>query len=630
MSEPLNQLSVVVFSWKNTGVSVRRTLETIRGQKGIAVQLYVVDLNDPADIYALSLRDDLKEQPDVELVSAGAATIGQLRNQLLGRITTPYVVFANMGEQWEPDKGLTQIRELEDHPEEQPERAVCLCGYTCRHPGKGPRMNSILPPEKLSAEALLLMPEEISPAAFLYRCDALRAIGGFSESMKGHLDIECCIRLYEGGYLCAGTCRKLFRMMEEPAMIAPKDIYLSSKTLYYQYYDYFLRRRSLFFPYQLLLAAQAAACNEWAYMAVHGAVALCRTPLLALRRGITVLWKIVARQLWTQTYRLRLYCSRARLRCRFRQLCRPEPRRGCTAKPTTAALEENAQLLYPVRPFGFAFRKTPAQVVLPDDLTEIPEGLFAGCKGLVSVVIPASVQRIREGAFFGCTDLCRVEFQRDSNLTAIEAYAFSDCISLQKLELPGTVSHLGAYAFAGCAGLQGFLFYNGGDLEETFPPMISRLPEGIFAGCENLCQIIFPENSFLNSIEDAAFLGCGQLYRVQFTSLVETVGDFAFAQCDSFTELVMPRIDGIKQLGRGCFLNCRSLESFRIPYALTRIQPYCFYGCSQLRYVKLNRKLQIISSKAFSHCPQLESVKISDKLRRAEDAFDPGIHLRRE
>ena len=57
-----------------------------------------------------------------------------------------------------------------------------------------------------------------------------------------------------------------------------------------------------------------------------------------------------------------------------------------------------------------AFREeSVTSIALPDGLTSIGEGAFAGCSSMTSIVLPSGLTSIGEGAFAGCYELTSIE-----------------------------------------------------------------------------------------------------------------------------------------------------------------------------------------------------------------------------
>ena len=92
-------------------------------------------------------------------------------------------------------------------------------------------------------------------------------------------------------------------------------------------------------------------------------------------------------------------------------------------------------------------------LVLPSNMTSIPDGFANDCTGLTTVVIPEGVTSIGTGAFGGCTSLSEVDFSEATNLVSIGEYAFSSC-PITELDIPASVKYIETMAFQSCTSLQ--------------------------------------------------------------------------------------------------------------------------------------------------------------------------------
>ena len=92
--------------------------------------------------------------------------------------------------------------------------------------------------------------------------------------------------------------------------------------------------------------------------------------------------------------------------------------------------------------------------VIPQGVTKIMRGAFAGVGDLNNITIPNSVERIESYAFSGCTGLSSVVFDDNSVCYIIAQAAFSDCESLRSIILPRSVVHIGRNVFENCSGLE--------------------------------------------------------------------------------------------------------------------------------------------------------------------------------
>ena len=68
---------------------------------------------------------------------------------------------------------------------------------------------------------------------------------------------------------------------------------------------------------------------------------------------------------------------------------------------------------------------------VPDTVTEIEDGAFAGCHGLMEVILPEGITEIKSNTFSDCTSLLRVTLPE--SVRKIRAGAFENCISLKEV-----------------------------------------------------------------------------------------------------------------------------------------------------------------------------------------------------
>ena len=102
---------------------------------------------------------------------------------------------------------------------------------------------------------------------------------------------------------------------------------------------------------------------------------------------------------------------------------------------------------------------------------EIDEEAFKDNDSIVSVTIPQAVSTIGNGAFAGCTSLASVTFKE--GVETIGNNAFENCTSLTSIFFPESLETIGEKAFSGCGGLTNLC------LSEN----IETYGEGAFEGC---------------------------------------------------------------------------------------------------------------------------------------------------
>ncbi len=103
-------------------------------------------------------------------------------------------------------------------------------------------------------------------------------------------------------------------------------------------------------------------------------------------------------------------------------------------------------------------------VVIPNGVTTIGNGIFQFKTSITSVVIPDSVTTIGDNAFDQCESLKTVTFGTNSQLTTIGVSAFSFCPMIESISISDSVTSIGKNAFYYCNSLS--TVYYGGTAEE--------------------------------------------------------------------------------------------------------------------------------------------------------------------
>ena len=126
-------------------------------------------------------------------------------------------------------------------------------------------------------------------------------------------------------------------------------------------------------------------------------------------------------------------------------------------------------------------RQNQTEFSIPDGITDIAEGAFAGCRSLEAISLPEQLVRIGAGAFCGCEKLEHIEIPEF--IEEIEDNTFRECVSLTEIEIPWGISRIGRYAFRDCLYLR----------KIVLPETISAMEYNSF---EHVCATVtYPENS---------------------------------------------------------------------------------------------------------------------------------------
>ncbi len=91
-------------------------------------------------------------------------------------------------------------------------------------------------------------------------------------------------------------------------------------------------------------------------------------------------------------------------------------------------------------------------IILPADITAIPDGAFKGCRSLKNITLPPSVTEIGNHAFEDCSSMTSVKGLE--NIATVGDVAFAGCSSLDSVYFTPVLTDLGAYAFEGCEALK--------------------------------------------------------------------------------------------------------------------------------------------------------------------------------
>ena len=111
-----------------------------------------------------------------------------------------------------------------------------------------------------------------------------------------------------------------------------------------------------------------------------------------------------------------------------------------------------------------AYTGSGGDVVIPNGVTTIGNGIFQFKTSITSVVIPDSVTTIGDNAFDQCESLKTVSFGTNSQLTTIGVSAFSFCPNIESISISDSVTSIGKYAFYYCNALS--TVYYGGTAED--------------------------------------------------------------------------------------------------------------------------------------------------------------------
>ncbi|MBP5366119.1 MAG: leucine-rich repeat domain-containing protein [Bacteroidales bacterium] len=113
-------------------------------------------------------------------------------------------------------------------------------------------------------------------------------------------------------------------------------------------------------------------------------------------------------------------------------------------------------------------------LVIPSNVTAIPDKMFIGFSSLASLTIPANVKSIGEQAFSDCSGLTSLTIAE--GLETIDTKAFQKCNSLTSVIIPQSLTEIGQQAFYNCTGLTAIVI----------PSNVKKVGKKAFNDCSNL------------------------------------------------------------------------------------------------------------------------------------------------
>ena len=272
-------------------------------------------------------------------------------------------------------------------------------------------------------------------------------------------------------------------------------------------------------------------------------------------------------------------------------------------------------------------------VRLPSKINGVGAGALSNTN-ITEIYLPDSVEYINKQAFKGSKKLKSVVFSK--NLKEIEAGAFMDCLSLEKIDLPEGLEkiHIRAFLRAGVLEIDmpdSLTYLEGGEMLGAFQdtPWLENQPDGVIYCGDFLYGYKgdMPENTILNElspfkkIANYAFRRQAKNYPTQregYTELTEltlpegctVIGKEAFMGCTNLKRVVLP--NGLMEIGQDAFKDCINLSEVNFPDSLTHIKSSAFCGCS-LTQIYLSNNLIELGSWTFKGC-KFNEVQIPSSL----------------
>lgn len=185
-----------------------------------------------------------------------------------------------------------------------------------------------------------------------------------------------------------------------------------------------------------------------------------------------------------------------------------------TTNHATALVQVDLRNAESVGEYAFAMCENLTEVVLGEQITEIPQYAFASCPSLVSINL-GHVKTVGQYAFQETESLIRVDLSAAEEL---DKYAFVNGKALTDITLNAEGTNLGEGAFAYCGALNAVnnlaAVKNIGDYAYAYTAIV----EADLTGAENIGTMAFAKEKLSN-------------FKVTLGEDLETIGDNPFAMC---------------------------------------------------------------------------------------------------
>ncbi len=211
---------------------------------------------------------------------------------------------------------------------------------------------------------------------------------------------------------------------------------------------------------------------------------------------------------------------------------------------------------------------------------ELPNG--------VAVVAPGPVNRITEGQFIEADGLCYRELPNGTlavnrpvlpeeevtgavkipaevngkRVTALDPFAFYNCVKLKEVVIPEGVTAVGDGAFLRCEKLSAV----------TLPDGLLSIGESCFEYCGSLKKITLPDS--LLELKHYAFANSG-LTEIRIPDGIRVIPDHAFFQCKQLKKVVLPK--GLLSIGYRSFIHTHALKTIDLPEGLLSIGKFALH-----------------------------------------------------
>lgn len=255
--------------------------------------------------------------------------------------------------------------------------------------------------------------------------------------------------------------------------------------------------------------------------------------------------------------------------------------------------------------------------------SDIPYGIkiiearaFSDYKTLEKINIPESVEVIKDSAFSNCESLTMVKLPE--NIKVIDDGIFRDCSNLEEVYIGKNLEIIDESAFIGCNKLKSIIvneenkkFYS------TNSCLVDRTTKTLVVGLNVEDGIVIIPDG-IKTIARNAFYGRTSLKKVTLSESVEIIEYSAFEECTNLEYVYLNK--NLKELEGYTFVNCIKLKEVIMPTTIEHIGHFVFWRCESLEHIVLPQGIETIPYGMFLDCKSLVSVELQSKIHTIEES----------
>lgn len=229
--------------------------------------------------------------------------------------------------------------------------------------------------------------------------------------------------------------------------------------------------------------------------------------------------------------------------------------------------------------YAFSYCQKLEQVVIPDEITTLSEGVFEYCIALKDVQIGDNLKVIGKKCFSNCASLVVFNFpiKIPSGSFTIDEAAFEYCTAMPSIALPIEVKTINNKVFIGCSSLK-----------RVTAEGVTEIKDQAFKDCTVLIGINSQRYFYLPKITTIgveAFKNNISVTEIVLGKTLKTINNFAFEGCSSLVDLdsstgqkanIINFVNhsNLTRLGTRAFKDCTSIVSVILPTALGKDDVY--------------------------------------------------------